>query len=135
MKILLDTHVIIWALTNDARLSEKAKALITAPENIICISTASLWEIAIKNQKAPEKCPYHEQEILHYCIQAGFEPLSILPGHILGIRTLKEKDGHYLSNYDPFDRLIIAQAKVENARVLSHDSNFNHYDEDCIIAI
>ena len=54
MRILLDTHVIIWALTEDPRLSGAARDLIASPDNIILFSVASLWEIAIKNQKNPE---------------------------------------------------------------------------------
>ena len=57
MKLLLDTHIMIWALTDDPRLSQSARNLLSSPENIILFSMASLWEIAIKNQKAPEKCP------------------------------------------------------------------------------
>ena len=66
MKLLLDTHMILWALTNDPQLSCKAREMISDPENVICCSTVSLWEIAIKNQKSPEKCPYHEKKILEY---------------------------------------------------------------------
>ena len=72
MNILLDTHVIIWALTNDLRLTDEAKALIMDPDNTVVISTVSLWEIAVKNQKAPHLCLYHKEEILDYCDQAGY---------------------------------------------------------------
>ncbi len=135
MKLLLDTHIIIWALTDDPRLSQSARELLSSPENIILFSMASLWEIAIKNQKAPEKCPYHENEILHYCTQAGYLPLEIKSAHVLGLRELKTKPDRYLSNYDPFDRMLISQAKAENCTVLSHDTSFQNYDEPCIMTI
>ena len=135
MKLLLDTHIMIWALTDDPRLSQSARNLLSSPENIILFSMASLWEIAIKNQKAPEKCPYHENEILQYCIQAGYLPLEIKSAHVLGLRELKTKPDRYLSNYDPFDRMIISQAKSENCTVLSHDTSFQNYDESCIMMV
>ena len=135
MNILLDTHVIIWALTNDPRLTDEARALITDPENIVMISTVSLWEIAVKNQKAPRLCPYHEKEILEYCVKAGYLVADIKAKHVLEIRGLRTRPGAVLTNYDPFDRMLIAQAKSEKYMLLSHDRNFEYYGEDCIRAI
>lgn len=135
MKLLLDTHVIIWALTDDPRLSAKARELVVAPGNLIYYSAASLWEIAIKNQKAPEKCPYREDDVSNFCEQAGFLPLNVQPRHILEIRGLRVKEGRYLGNQDPFDRILLAQAKAEDCTFLSHDRNFDHYDEKCICLI
>ena len=135
MNILLDTHVIIWALTNDPQLTDKAKALIMNPENTVVISTVSLWEIAVKNQKAPRLCPYHEKEILDYCMKAGYLVMDIKAKHVLEIRGLRTKPGTVLTNQDPFDRMLIAQAKSEKHILLSHDRNFEYYGEDCIQAI
>ena len=135
MNILLDTHVIIWALTNDPQLTDEAKALIMDPENTVAISTVSLWEIAVKNQKAPHLCPYHEKEILDYCMKAGYLVMDIKAKHILEIRGLRTKPGAVLTNHDPFDRMLIAQAKSEKYILLSHDRNFEYYGEDCIRAI
>ena len=135
MKILPDTHVIIWALTNDPQLSPQARALITDPGNMVFVSAVSLWEIALKNQKAPHLCPYHEAEILEYCVRAGYLVTDIKAAHILSVRTLRVKAGRTVANQDPFDRLLIAQAKSEGCALLSHDRNFENYDEPCIIAI
>ena len=135
MKILLDTHMVIWALTNDPQLSDQAREMISDPENVICCSTVSLWEIAIKNQKSPEKCPYHEKKILEYCLAAGYEVIHILPSHILTIRNLRIRDGRTLSNLDPFDRLLIAQVKTEECVLLSHDRNLENYLEKCIFPV
>ena len=135
MIILLDTHVIIWALTNDPQLTDEAKALIMDPENTVAISTVSLWEIAMKNQKAPHLCPYHEKEILDYCVNAGYLVMDIKAKHILEICGLRTKPGAVLTNHDPFDRMLIAQAKSEKVTLLSHDRNFAYYEEDCIQAI
>ena len=135
MNILLDTHVIIWALTNDPQLTDEARALIMDPENTVAISTASLWEIAVKNQKAPRLCPYHEKEILDYCLKAGYLVTDMKPKHVLALRSLQVKPDRIISNHDPFDRLLLAQAKAEGWTFLSHDRSFDNYDESCILKI
>lgn len=135
MNILLDTHVIIWALTNDPRLTDEARALIMNPENTVIISTVSLWEIALKNQKAPRLCPYHEKEILDYCMKAGYIVMDIKAKHVPEIRGLRTGPGAVLTNQDLFDRMLIAQAKSEKCVLLSHDRNFGYYGEDCIRVI
>ena len=132
MKLLLDTHIIIWALTDDNRLSDAAREMILSTDHIVLVSAASFWEISIKNQKAPEKCPYDEKIIFDYCKEAGFEMLPVLPEHVFALRSLKIKEGQYLANYDPFDRIILSQAKAEDAWFLSHDNIFSRYDEKCI---
>ena len=134
MIVLLDTHVIIWALTNDPQLTDKAKALIIDPDNTVVISTVSLWEIAVKNQKAPHLCPYHEKEILDYCKKAGYLVMDIKAKHVMEIRGLRIRPGAVLTNHDLFDRMLIAQAKTEGYRLLTHDRNFEYYSEDCIQA-
>jgi len=135
MKILLDTHIIIWTLTDDPRLSPKARELISSADNLVFFSAASLWEISIKNTKSPQKCPYNETAILEYCVAADMEPLAILPRHILAVRNLQVYPGQYLSNQDPFDRLLVAQAKSDRMLLLSHDSNLSHYQESCILMV
>ena len=132
MNILLDTHAVLWSLTSDPRLTPQAREMILSPDNVVCFSVVSLWEIAIKNQKSPEKCPYHEKEILDYCLASRYEPLNLLPRDVLALRNLQVRQGRVLSNLDPFDRLLIAQAKTENCVILTHDSNFSNYQENCI---
>ena len=132
MRILLDTHMVIWALTNDPHLSDPARKMIASPDNQVCFSTVSLWEIAIKNQMRPDKCPYHEKTVMEYCIESGFEPVNILPSHVLAIRELRIRPNRELCNLDPFDRLLVAQARVENCLFLTHDRNLENYQESCI---
>ena len=132
MKILLDTHAIIWALTDDKRLSARMKELILNPNNSVYFSSVSLWEIAIKNSKAPDKCPYNEQTIYGHCINSGFELLDLIPEHIFSLRTLRVKANCALSNMDSFDRILISQAKSEGMKIISADPNFANYDEECI---
>ena len=135
MTVLLDTHGIIWALTNDPQLSAEARKMIADPDNLVCISTVSLWEIALKNQKAPRLCPYHEAEILDFCLKAGYLIMDIKPAHVLRLRSLRVKPDRTIMNHDPFDRLLIAQAKSEGCKLLSHDRNFENYEEDCVCKV
>ena len=135
MKILLDTHVIIWVLTDDSALSAKAREAISDTKNTIYYSLASIWEIAIKNARNPSACPYNEKEIADYCGKSGFLSLDISLKHITELRNLKIKPGRESSNSDPFDRILIAQAKAENMKLFSHDTNFANYDEKCISRI
>ena len=107
MKILLDTHAIIWVLTDDRNLSKKAREAIANPANVIYYSLASIWEIAIKNAKSPDKCPYNEKEIADLCDKSGFLSLDITLNHIQGLRDLRVKSGKELSNHDPFDRILM----------------------------
>ncbi len=135
MNLLLDTHVIIWALTDDSRLSDEAREMIDDKSNMVFFSAASIWEIAVKSFKAPERCPYDEKTIQALCEESGFQLLDITTAHIHSIRYLKVKRGRMLQNQDPFDRMLIAQAKTEKLKLLSHDENFGNYDEKCIYRI
>lgn len=135
MKILLDTHVIIWTITDDERLSDIARSLILDRNNIIYYSMASIWEIAIKSQKAPKKLAYNEEDILNYCKAAGFESINILGNHIASLRKLHVAEGRHPDNYDPFDRMLLAQAKTDGMKLMTHDKNFDNYDEPSILKI
>lgn len=135
MKLLLDTHVIIWAITDDERLSTDARTIILDRNNIIYYSLVSMWEIAIKNFKNPKKCPYNEIKIANYCDKAGYEAVNISLSHISQLRKLRIMTEKELNNNDPFDRLLLAQAKTEGMLLLTHDCNFDNYNEPCIMKI
>ena len=89
----------------------------------------------MKNQKASHLCPYHEKEILDYCKKAGYLVMDINAKHVMELHGLRKRPGAALTNLDPFDRMLIAQAKTERSILLSHDRNFEYYGEDCIQAI
>lgn len=116
-------------------MSEAARESILSPENTIYYSTASLWEIAIKNQKAPDRCPYNEKDVERFCEKAGFLLMSIRNEYVTGLRELKVRPGRCLSNYDPFDRILLSQARAEGCRLMTHDVNMANYQEDCIFVI
>lgn len=129
MKILLDTHIALWILTDDPRLSKNARILIEDETNELYISTVSLWEIGIKNTKRPDVMKTTTKEFSYYCDQAGFTPLAIENTHVLTLNILPD------IHNDPFDRMLLAQAKFENLKLMTHDSKIASYDMDYILVV
>ena len=134
MNLLLDTHIAIWALNDDDALSAKARELILDPDNTIYYSTVSVWEVLLKHARRPENIPFDEKDFSEGCKDAGFIPLGLSDKHILAVRTLSRPAGSREHN-DPFDRLLLAQAKVENLSFLTHDALIPDYEEKCIISV
>ena len=134
MNLLLDTHIAIWALNDDNALSAKARELILDPDNTIYYSTVSVWEVLLKHVRRPENIPFDEADFSEGCKEAGFIPLSLSDKHILAMRTLSRPADSREHN-DPFDRLLISQAKVENLSFLTHDALIPDYQEKCIISV
>jgi len=130
MKILLDTHIILWALTDSPKMSPKARRLISDVDNDIYISIVSPWEIEIKHDKFPEKMPIDSEELLKYCSQAGFRNLSIRPAHV---RMLKELDQDL--NSDPFDRMLVCQAMAEDMTLITHDEKIATFSNEHVISV
>lgn len=134
MNLLLDTHIAIWALNDDPALSEKARELILDPGNTIYYSAVSVWEVLLKHARRPESIPFDEADFSEACREAGFVPLGLSDKHILAVRTLARPNAHREHN-DPFDRLLLAQAKVENLSFLTHDALIPDYEEKCVIPV
>ena len=134
MNLLLDTHIAIWALNDDNALSAKARELILDPDNTIYYSTVSVGEVLLKHVRRPENIPFDEADFSEGCKEAGFIPLSLSDKHILAVRTLSRPADSREHN-DPFDRLLISQAKVENLSFLTHDALIPDYQEKCIISV
>ena len=134
MNLLLDTHIAIWALNDDPALSEKARELILDADNTIYYSTVSVWEVMLKHNRHPGNIPFDEKDFSEGCREAGFVPLALADKHILAVRTLSRPAGIKEHN-DPFDRLLVAQAKVENLSFLTHDELSPGYEEKCVIPV
>jgi PIN domain nuclease of toxin-antitoxin system len=111
-RYLLDTHLIYWWMTADPRLGKATQKIITNSE--IVVSTASLWEMALKNAKG--KLPLPQVSISEQLEAQGFSLLAILPRHIEAARSLT------CSHADTFDRLLIAQAYDERLLLLTRDT-------------
>lgn len=134
MKILLDTHILLWAVADTAKLSEEVVELLESKENEVFYSMASVWEVAIKHKIRPEQMPVSEEIFVKLCQETGFAPLSIKPEHIFLLKTLARPENAPKHN-DPFDRMLLAQAKYEKLRFITHDSMLPYYGEDCIVRV
>lgn len=122
MKLLLDTHTFLWFVLGDERLSAKARAAIENPSNEKLLSPASYWEVAIKISLGKYTLSQSYVEFMEKGInENGFGILSIEPKHTAVLTTLS------FHHRDPFDRLIIAQAIVEEANIVSSDTVFDRY--------
>lgn len=116
MKVLLDTHVILWALGTPERLPEYIADLICDEKNDIYVSAASLWEIGIKHKKAPEQMPFSSTQIRDYCQRAGYYFLSISVESISAFDKLS-----FENNSDPFDQMLVSQSIANNMKFITHD--------------
>lgn len=119
MKLLLDTHALLWWLTDDEQLGPRARELIADPGNDVLVSMASLWEIVLKLRVG--KLEADIKEIAEAIELEGFTLLDIGIAHLL---TLAELPTHHR---DPFDHLLIAQAIVEDATFVSEDRHSPKY--------
>jgi PIN domain nuclease of toxin-antitoxin system len=124
MKLLLDTHTLLWWLTDDGRLGLQARELIADPSNDVLVSAASLWEIVVKMRVGKLKADI--RQILDAIERDGCTLLEISPAHLM---TLAELPMHHR---DPFDHLLIAQAITENATFISEDQNARKYPVNAV---
>ena len=104
MRLLLDTHVALWAITDSPSLQQKARELIESARIDVWVSVASVWEIAIKHSLGRGDMPISGKQALHYFGVSGYRILSIEPEHAAAVEDLP------MYHADPFDRLIVAQA-------------------------
>lgn len=118
MNLLLDTHALLWALTDEKQLSRRARTVITSPRNRVHISAASIWEISIKKTLGMLPASIDLEEILS---RSGFEALEINIKHAMLAGELPKH------HEDPFDRMLIAQAIVEKLTLVTRDAAFDAY--------
>lgn len=118
MRLLLDTHIMLWALIAPERLEAEERAIIGDPANEVHVSAASLWEIAIKfplQRGRAGALPFGAEAAARHCAAAGFLPLPITAPHAAAVERLPPLHA------DPFDRMLVAQARVEPMHLISHD--------------
>lgn len=121
MRILLDTHAVVWYLDGNEKLLPNHRHLIVDSRNDVLVSTATLWELAIEISIGRLETPRSLSDILATLQKQGFEVLPIMPGHTLQVTALP------FHHRDPFDRMLIAQALVEHLSVITYDSAFKSY--------
>ena len=117
MLYLIDTHAVLWLLQGDGR-AEQVVTLLDQPRATVLLSAVSIWEIAIKRALGKLDAPDHLPALLE---QFAFEALPVTAEHAWAVGTLPPHHG------DPFDRLLVAQAQVEGATVVSVDAAFDAY--------
>lgn len=127
MNVLLDTHVALWAITDDPKLSAVAREMISSPRNNIWVSAVTVWEISIKYSLGRETMPISGEKALQYFRQAGYRFLAVEPEHAAAIGNLASH------HQDPFDRLLITQALIEPMRLLTHDAILARYSDTVIL--
>ena len=134
MKYLLDTHILIWFLTGDEKLPKEMRTFIENDEHDFYYSVASLLEIELKNIVHPEQMPITGEKFLKLCRRAYFIKLPIEPSHILELKNLQRR-ADSPPHKDPFDRLLICQAIVENMQLMTHDDRIAEYETPNIYKI
>lgn len=118
MNLLLDTHVLLWWLDDPAVLAQQARSTMTEPNNRVIVSIASVWEIAIKKALGKLEAPDDLEAMIE---DAGFELIPIAFPHAWAIKDLPRYHD------DPFDRLLVAQAKVEGLTLITRDERLKQY--------
>jgi PIN domain nuclease of toxin-antitoxin system len=118
MRLLLDTHAVLWWLA-DEELSTQARDAISDPENVIVVSAVSAWEISIKKALGKLAAP---DDLEHQVRAGGFQPLPISIAHGIAAGQLVRH------HEDPFDRMLIAQARAEGLTIVTRDKRFAEYE-------
>ena len=127
MRILLDTHTLLWFVLGDLKLCRKARAEIESSANEKVVSPASDWEIAVKISIGKYTLPQSYEQFMRKAIDDnGFVILPILPCHTSALTNLP------FHHRDPFDRLMIAQSIVEQMPIVSGDREMAAYPVACI---
>jgi len=121
MKLLLDTHLLLWAAGEPRRLSKQARTLIGNPDNELLFSAASLWEVAIKRGLGRKDFLVDVRLLRRGLLDNGYGELPIISDHVVATESLPP------IHKDPFDRILVAQATVEGITLLTTDSLVSQY--------
>ena len=127
MKVLVDTHALLWLFDGDSRLSERARSIFLDPGNQLFFSIASLWELCVK--LSLEKLVLDRGWFDTLTSEMLANQVSWLAIEAPHCRAVESLDFHHR---DPFDRMLIAQAMVENMSVMTRDPHFRQYPVDCV---
>lgn len=121
MKLLLDTHLLLWAAGQPKRLSAAARKLINDSRNELLFSVASLWEIVIKRSLGRDDFRVEPRLLRRGLLDNGYDELAIGGDHALAVDSLPP------IHRDPFDRLLVAQAQIESVTLLTADPLLGRY--------
>lgn len=134
MRLLLDTHIALWAFADDAQLPALARALLLDDGNDVYCSVAAACEVAVKHDTHPDRMRVSGSEFERYRAASGFKELSIEARHVLALESLR-RGQHAPRHNDPFDRIMLAQAKADGLFLVSHDSLLRGYGEECLLSV
>lgn len=135
MKLLLDTCVLIWACTGDDHLSDEAKALIKDRSNVVYYSAVSVFECEVKFELGRSTFTFSGVAADNFARAMGFVCLNVEPKHAIAMGTLRYPAAGVKPHHDPFDRLLLAQAKSEGMMFMTHDTLIPNYGELCIMSV
>ena len=124
MRLLLDTHVLLWWL-DDVPFGRKAHDAISRASNVVCVSAASAWEIGVKMAIGKLRVPDDLEARLH---DERFVPLPVTMAHGLAVASLPRLHG------DPFDRLLVAQARAEGLTLVTREERLAEYGVPLLVA-
>lgn len=125
MRILLDTHILLWCLDESDDLPDQARQVVLSADEIYA-STVNIWEIIIKISTGKLNLEYDVHNLIEVINQTGFELLPVKPEH--AIKLIDLEDHHR----DPFDRMLIAQSLVEPLHLVTCDSKVSRYNANII---
>lgn len=123
MNLLLDTHLLLWAASAPERLSAKARGLLLAADNQLMFSSASLWEISIKRSLGRADFNVDPRRLWRMLLVNGYRELPVTCEHTIALNELLPL------HKDPFDRILVAQARVEGLLLLTVDKAVGKYGE------
>ena len=121
MKVLLDTHVLLWAAGEQARLAQDARELIEDRDTELVFSAVSIWEVAIKNGLGRDDFSVDPRLLRRGLLENGYTELAVTGSHAVAVDSLPPL------HKDPFDRMLVAQAQVEGIILLTADSAVASY--------
>ena len=125
MRVLLDTHLLLWAAGSPQRLPKVALSILKARDTVPIFSAASIWEVVIKNGLGRADFQVDAQRLRQGLLLHGYEELAITGAHALAVRELPAL------HKDPFDRILLAQAQCESLTLLTVDKELGAYGPPC----
>lgn len=133
MNILIDTHILIWAINDDEKLTDKAREILSDKLNTIFYSPISIWEIELKHKLHPDNMQYGGNEVNNFAEIGGYVEFPLYTKQVIITDKLVRKDD--IEHNDPFDKMLLAQAIANEIYFMTHDKLFSGYDYQNIILV
>ena len=134
MKILLDTHIALWAILKSDAFAPETKEILLSRDNEVFYSVISIWEVSLKHSINPENMEITPAEFRRLCQDSGFKEIPVEYQHILALDSLAQKEGCPVHK-DPFDRLLLAQSVAEGMYFMTHDAKITTFVSGNIIPV